>query len=378
MASERAADGASGRSPPRGPDTSATDRSGSRLRRLAARLLRVPLFYKILLANAGAVALASGLGAWLTASRGLGNSGGLSALGVALLIGLAGGLSGALIHVFLLPRALSPLRELAAVASRLKEGGPEGDLRARVPATADRNLAELIRVFNGMLDTMARYRSQLRRLMVRTVEASEAERKLIADRLQEDTAQHLASLMVRLEVVRRTGDPEARDAALDELREELAVTLDSVRRAARQLHPPELGDIGLERALRAFVRTLADGDGRDLPRVDFDLEPVDGDLEEGERLALYRILQEALRNAHAHAEADRVRIELRRDGDLLRAVVKDDGRGFPTEGPRPDEEGLGLLSMRERAIQFGGTFSLSSQPGEGTTVLVELPLLRRL
>lgn len=355
-------------------DPSATDLPGSRLRRMAASLLRIPLFYKMLLANAGAVALAAGLGAWLTATRGLGRSNDLGALQAALLIATIGGLASALVHVFLLRRALSPLRELDRVASRLKDDNPDSELRARVPATADRNLADLIRVFNGMLDTMADYRSRLRRLTARTLEAAEEERKLVAGRLQEDVAQRLASLMVRLQLARRSGDPERRDAAMEQLREEVALALDSVRGTARSLHPPELEDIGLARALRSFARSLADPERSATPRIHFDLEPVDEELAEGERIALYRILQEALRNAHHHAEADHVWVELQRDADLLRATVRDDGRGFTTRGSGAGHAGLGLLTMKERAIHAGGTLRLTSRPGHGTTVRVELPL----
>lgn len=358
-----------------GPD--ATGVPGSRLRHLAASLLRIPLFYKILLANAGAVALAAGFGAWLTATRGLGRSGDLGALQAALLIATIGALASALVHVFLLRRALSPLRELDRVASRLRDDDPDSELRARVPATADRNLADLIRVFNGMLDTMADYRSRLRRLTARTLEAAEEERKLVAGRLQEDVAQRLASLMVRLQLARRSGDPVRRDAAMEQLREEVALALETVRGTARSLHPPELDDIGLGRALRSLARSLADPGRPASPRIHLDLEPVDGELAEGERIVLYRILQEALRNAHDHAEADHVWVEVHRDGDLLRATVRDDGRGFIVRDSGAGREGLGLLTMKERAIHAGGTLALTSRPGHGTTVRVELPLTAR-
>lgn len=346
----------------------------SRLRRLTARLLRVPLFYKILWANAAAVALVAGVGTWLTATHGFGRSGGAGPLEAALLIAAAGGLASAGVHVFLLRRALSPLRELARVAGRLREEGPEADLRARIPSTADRNLADLIRVFNGMLDTLAENRSRLRGLTARTLEVTEEERKRIAHRLQEDTAQRLAALMVRLQVARRAEDDEQRNAALEEMREEVAQALESIRRTARVLHPPELADIGLERAVRAYTRRLTEAAGSGAPRMEFDLEPADEGLEPSVRVALYRILQEALRNAHQHADATFVRVQVHRDGEHLRAVVADDGRGLPRDRSWRDGDGYGLLAMRERAIHAGGRLAVVSRAGEGTSVHVELPL----
>ncbi len=361
--------GAEGSDPP-GP-------SPSVFRRLAARLLRIPLFYKILLANAAAVALAAGLGAWLAAAHGLGRSGQPSPLASALLLATVAGLTSAGIHVFLLRRALAPLRELADVASRLQDRGADDTLRARIPATADSNLADLIRVFNGMLDTMAAYRSQLRRLTARTLEAAEEERKLVADRLHQDVAQRLAALLVGLRVVRRSRDPDRREEALERLREEAALALESVRRTARSLHPPELADLGLEGALRAFVRRMEDEGRAGEARVELELDPLDDDFGEARRIALYRILREALHNAWSHAEATLVRVEVRRDGDRLRATVRDDGRGFEGHGPGTSEQGLGLLAMRELAIHAGGDLDIHSRSGRGTSVLVDLPVSRR-
>lgn len=351
--------------------------SPSGVRRLAARLLQVPLFYKILLANAAAVALAAGLGAWLTAAHGLGRSGQPGPLASALLLAAVAGLTSAGIHIFLLRRALAPLRELADVASRLQDREADETLRARIPATADRNLAELIRVFNGMLDTMAAYRSQLRRLTAGTLEAAEKERKLVADRLHDDVAQRLAALLVGLRVVRRSREPARREEAVDRLREEAALALESVRRTARSLHPPELSDLGLEGALRAFVRRMEDEGRAGAASVELDVDPVDARLGEARRSALYRILQEALRNAWSHAEATHVRVEVRRDGDHLRARVRDDGRGFEDHGSEASGQGLGLLAMRELAIHAGGDLDIHSRSGRGTTVQVDLPLARR-
>ena len=341
------------------------------------RLLRIPLFYKILVANAVAVAVAAGLGAWLTAAHGLGRSGDMTPLATAAIIAVAAGVVSALVHAVLLRRALTPLRELARVAARLQAEGPDADLRATISRTSDRNLAELTRVFNGMLDTLADYRMRLRRLAARTLEAAEDERRLVARRLQEDTAQRLASLMVGLEVIRKSEDPFERDDAVEELRQATAETLESVRRTARDLYPPELGDIGLEQALRAFARTLSNGSeagSRSVPRVDLDLQDLDEELGKECRLALYRILQEAIANACVHADAEFVRVELRRTGSVLRGVVRDDGRGLPTGGNGSRPEGLGLLTMRERAANAGGRLDISSRLGAGTTVTVELPL----
>lgn len=328
------------------------------------------------MANAAAVALAAGIGAWLAATLDFGHPGGMSPLGAAAATALVAAAASGVVHGFLLRRAFAPLRDLARVAARLQAEGPDAEhLRVTIRPTSDRNLADLTRVFNGMLDTLSRYRARLRRLAARTLETAEEERRLVARRLQEDTAQHLASLIVRLELVRKCEDPVERDAVLDELRQEAADTLESVRRTARDLYPPELGDVGLEQALRAYARTLRNGDRGKEPRVEFDLWGREAEMGESCRLALYRILQEALTNAYVHAEADRIRVEFRRSGDTLQAAVRDDGKGMPAGTADTGRESLGLLSMRERAANAGGRLDIVSRPGGGTAVIVELPLV---
>ncbi|NLG27828.1 MAG: sensor histidine kinase, partial [Chloroflexi bacterium] len=89
-------------------------------------------------------------------------------------------------------------------------------------------------------------------------------------------------------------------------------------------------------------------------------------------LAVYRVVQEALTNVARHAEATRVDVVLtRRDGRVI-AIVEDDGAGFDPSGAG-DGQGLGLVGMRERAELLGGTLTVESSPGQGTTIYLEVP-----
>jgi len=88
---------------------------------------------------------------------------------------------------------------------------------------------------------------------------------------------------------------------------------------------------------------------------------------------LTRLVQEALTNVRRHAEADHVRVELGLDGGLAYVEVSDDGRGFDAQRTRT---GMGRQSMRHRALELGGEFSLKSAPGEGTRVRFSVPVFR--
>jgi signal transduction histidine kinase len=97
-------------------------------------------------------------------------------------------------------------------------------------------------------------------------------------------------------------------------------------------------------------------------------------------LTLYRILQEALNNVEKHARARHVAVSLKQMGDFVQLAIVDDGIGFePGVYParRKGKGRLGLLSMRERATYMGGTLNITSAPGKGTTVLVQVSLILR-
>lgn len=98
---------------------------------------------------------------------------------------------------------------------------------------------------------------------------------------------------------------------------------------------------------------------------------VSDDLREEQKTCIYRVVQEALRNAVRHAHATSISIRLTQRRDRLVLVIGDNGRGFNRE----EEKGLGLLGMKERVEHLGGSFVLASQPRRGSQVQVEIPHL---
>jgi signal transduction histidine kinase len=204
--------------------------------------------------------------------------------------------------------------------------------------------------------------------------ASEDERRRIARELHDDTAQHLAALLMWVRLIEPDVQAEAAKVRLHDLRNEIAACAEGVRRIARGLRPPELEDAGLVAALRAHARTIREGTGMD---VRIDADPVDDLLSPDARLVLYRIVQEAVSNALRHAATDIVRIEVTLDGSQVVGVVRDEGKGFGPGEESRSGAGLGLLSMQERAMMVGGRLSVESRLGGGTTVRVELPTIAR-
>jgi two-component system CheB/CheR fusion protein len=154
----------------------------------------------------------------------------------------------------------------------------------------------------------------------------------------------------------------------ENLRSDIAAASDEIRRIAHGLHPSSLEDLGITPALRALADNFR---GNEQTIVTFSasdaLSPVPIEIATG----LYRIAQEALRNANKHAGRAHVKVLLRGTPSGIRLQVMDSGEGFDPQAPRG---GLGLISMEERARLMGGTLSVESKVGEGTRITLDVPL----
>lgn len=305
-----------------------------------------------------------------------------------LLIGgafLAGAAVLAVLNGLLIGNALRPIRELERAAGRVEQG----DLSARAEATplADRQLRRVTERLNGALDGMTDLRSRLRTVARQSVTRREEERRELADRLQEDVAQRLAACLLKLKVARAPADDGERDILLDELREEAADVLEVVRRLARELHPPELTDIGVGRAIQAFARSFGESTGLDVEVV---RSSVDEGLGDEERLTLYRSAQELLMNVVQRTGCSSVRIRLWPEPGRVvlelsqiesgappaaaeaqkgrGAAGLENGRGAPVTWADSPE----LLQIRERAGYVGGRLLTEGVPGR-SRFRIEVP-----
>jgi signal transduction histidine kinase len=196
----------------------------------------------------------------------------------------------------------------------------------------------------------------------------EEERKRIATDIHDDTLQILAGLSMRLQLVAEgLHDPDQK-RSLGELSSALAESGRRLRRLIFDLRPDAL-ELGLGPALRFYFEQTATGIDPELV-IDSQLS---GELPEETRLMVYRACQEALNNVRKHARASRVTISLAAVEDGIRVVIQDDGVGFDV--PAASAPGhIGLVAMRERIQIIEGRFSISSKPGQGTSVQLWVPL----
>jgi signal transduction histidine kinase len=206
-------------------------------------------------------------------------------------------------------------------------------------------------------------RAALAASRARIVAAADEARRRIERDLHDGIQQRLVSLLLELQSAEVSDPPEA-----GELRVQLARTADSVvgvldelREISRGIHPAILSHGGLAPAIRGLARRLA------LP-VELDLR-ADRRLPELVEVAAYYVVSEALTNAAKHAHASVVNVELDTADSVLRLAIRDDGVGGADPG-----QGSGLIGLSDRIEALGGTLEVTSRPGEGTTVLVEVPI----
>ncbi len=223
----------------------------------------------------------------------------------------------------------------------------------------------------------ARLYQSLREERDRIIAVEEEVRRRLARELHDGPAQMLAAIIMSVSFVKEAISRDSVNLAVKELGEMLLVAekaLRQVRTLLFDLRPVILETQGLIPAMETYAHRLRETEGLN---VAFRAGGEFGRLSHNAEVAIFLVVQEAITNAKKHAHASRIEIEVTpTDGELV-VVVRDNGRGFDVEAiiENYDQRGsLGMLNMKERAQIVNGTLSLSSQPGQGTTITLQLPL----
>lgn len=207
-------------------------------------------------------------------------------------------------------------------------------------------------------------------LSQRLIHAHEEARARLARELHDDVTQRLASLAIAVgRIEQGTAEVPATETAR-EVREGLVRLSEDVHALSYRLHPSILDDLGLIEALRAESERF--GRRQSVP-VEVKWQDLPEPLPRQAALCLFRVAQEALRNAARHAHARTVAVSLRGLDGGVQLAVQDDGCGFDPARQR-NRPSLGLASMRERVHLLGGEMDVESAPGHGTTIVAWVPL----
>lgn len=223
---------------------------------------------------------------------------------------------------------------------------------------------------NVQLKEREEARSQLLR---KVITAQEDERKRIARELHDETTQDLAVLAMGIDAA-RDAVKAGKEPHLDEVKALAVRTLEDVHRLILDLRPSVLDDLGLLSAIRWYADRALVTRGvavrcefGELPRLPPEMET-----------ALFRMCQETLSNVARHAQASQVLVQVGVEGGEVVVDIEDDGKGFDerTVGQGSGRKHWGLMGIRERAEILGGVAVVESEPGQGTHVVVRVPVPR--
>jgi two-component sensor histidine kinase/GNAT superfamily N-acetyltransferase len=199
--------------------------------------------------------------------------------------------------------------------------------------------------------------------------AREEERRRIRRDLHDGLGPALASQTFALDTALDLleSDPQAAADLLQGLKKQNQGLVADIRRLVYELRPPTLDELGLAAALAAHIQQLNGQHGTEI-RVEVEEEAVSS-LAAAVEVAIYRLVQEGVNNVLRHAEASRCTVTIRPGREMLTVTIADNGRGMP-EKVQP---GVGMVSMRERAEELGGTFTITAREPRGTVITASFP-----
>jgi signal transduction histidine kinase len=198
------------------------------------------------------------------------------------------------------------------------------------------------------------------------IESQESERKRIAAELHDSLGQNL--LIVNNELQQLKQHPKHMDEGIEGVTSLVKDSINEVREISHNLHPHMLDRLGLTKAIESMVNKMSHAS--DI-KFEFKSENIDELLPKKSEIHFYRIIQEATNNIAKHARANQSFVTIKKIDNQIHTVIKDDGKGFQLEGQM--KEGIGLTDMSERARLMDGSFHISSRPGSGTTIIINIP-----
>lgn len=276
------------------------------------------------------------------------------------------------INLWLVIRVMRPLRQLSDCAKQLASG----DFGAlQQPLTGTPEVEALRHTMSSMAQHVRRSQDEALAIRHALTDGLEAERQRIAHELHDDTVQALVAVAQSIDLATQWigKEPERAIPLLKAARGEAVESVGGLRRLIANLRPPALEELGLIPALRML--------GQDEPSVAIHVETsgTERRLDAGLELALFRVAQEAIHNAWRHGGATDVKLGVGFSANRLILTARDNGKGF---APPKSLDVLardahyGLLGMQERVANLNGTLSISSEPGRGTEIRVDVPVQR--
>jgi len=214
-------------------------------------------------------------------------------------------------------------------------------------------------------------------LGLKIILAQEEERKRIAREIHDGPAQSLANIVLRTEIAERMlikQEFEMVHEELIDLKGQVRLGLEEIRKVIFNLRPMALDDLGLVPALRKFTQ---DFEEKTKIHTTFDVVGKDVRMPSAMEAAVYRLVQEAFTNVMKHAEASTVKLDMMFDAEQIKLTIIDNGVGFQWNMAELDSKQnshFGLIGMSERVELIEGRMDIDSKPGQGTKIVIFIPI----
>jgi signal transduction histidine kinase len=204
------------------------------------------------------------------------------------------------------------------------------------------------------------------------IESQERERQRIAAELHDSLGQNLLVVKNRALLGGLSQEDGEARRQFNEIEATVAQTLEEVRTISYNLRPHHLDQLGLTTTIRAMIEKIAESSGI---RMSSELDDIDGVFPPADEITIYRIIQESLNNVVKHAKAGEAHVAVHCHEHFVEITIRDNGQGFASNGSSAgadDRGGFGLKGLAERVHMLGGTHTIESGAGRGTTVTVRL------
>jgi len=223
-------------------------------------------------------------------------------------------------------------------------------------------------------EELGRTREQLRDVSFKLLQAEETERKRIAQEIHDGVGQHWVIVKHRVENILKQLGKEI-TAPLEDILPIIQVGIEETRRIQMNLRPTLLDDLGILATISWFCREFQKANP--VIRIETKIHIQENEVANPVKTVIYRIMQEALNNISKHSKANLVNLTLQKEEDKIEFILQDHGQGFDLNAVyslKSPERGLGLAGMRERTLLSGGSFSIESTRGSGTTIRASWPV----
>jgi len=252
------------------------------------------------------------------------------------------------------------------------------------PRQVDKNDLELLKTIGPQLavvienarlwDELQEKERVLKKLLNSVVTAQEEERRRISRELHDEMGQNLSSLLIGLSVLEKTEACSKKEDIVGRMIKTVSEMITAIHDLALELRPTSLDDLGLIPALTQYILECPARLGI---QVDYEIVGSNSKhLTHEAQITVYRIVQESLTNVARHSKASRANVILNQGSKSLTVIIEDNGVGFDLKELKSRDrklKRLGLYGMEERAALIGGTFTVESAPGAGTSIFVEIP-----